>query len=274
MSDNITKMADQVIAGVQDYIRRCIGPVAERLKALEARPPVPGEKGDPGAAGDPGQPGEKGEPGVKGERGEAGLAGQDGSDGANGQDGVDGRDGRDGEPGRDAVQIEVLDAIDAAKKYQRGTYAHLRGGLVRSFRATDPLPPGAPLEKAGWHVVVRGVDAITVDLAEDLRSVTVRHALTDGAVVEKQVKVPALVYREIWREGTYEQGDAVTRDGSTWICRVASTTATPGTSEDWKLAVKKGRDGKDGIRGEKGDRGTEGRAGKDLTQMGSDGKKW
>lgn len=233
--------ADQLFAAVKDWLVRNVGPVDARVKALEARPAVPGPKGDAGDAGTPG---------------------------------ADGRDGRDGEPGRDAVQIEVLDGVDAAKRYQRGTYAHLRGGIVRSFRATDPLAPGVDLEKCGWHVVVRGVDDITVDLAEDMRTVTVRHALTDGAVVEKQVKVPALVYREIWREGTYEQGDAVTRDGSTWICRVARTTATPGSSEDWKLAVKKGRDGKDGTRGEKGDRGAEGRAGKDLTQMGPDGKKW
>jgi integrin beta 3 len=68
----------------------------------------------------------------------------------------------------------------------------------------------------------------------------------------------------------------VTLDGSLFIAQ-RDTEAMPGTSADWRLAVKRGRDGKDGAPGKKGDRGEkgkDGRDGKDLTQLGPDGSKW
>lgn len=50
----------------------------------------------------------------------------------------------------------------------------------------------------------------------------------------------------IYKEGTeYVRGDGVTWGGSFWIAQTA-TKAKPGTTDDWRLAVKKGRDGKDG----------------------------
>ena len=51
-------------------------------------------------------------------------------------------------------------------------------------------------------------------------------------------------YRGVWREGSFKAGDAVTWGGSLWIAQRA-TEAKPETNDDWKLAVKRGRDGKD-----------------------------
>lgn len=318
MSDRIHKLAEQVIAGVQDYVRRSLAGVGEQIKALEQRlseiPAGPagadgapgqkgdtgergergadgahgkdgergekgergepgekgerGERGEQGPAGEPGQRGEKGEPGIQGERGEPGQMGQ------KGDEGLPGRDGMPGEPGRDAVHVEVLDGIDPAKKYQRGTFAAYRGGIVRSFKATEPLPADGDLERAGWHVVVRGLADAELALSEDLRTVTLRLAYTGGEKVEKAVRSPAIIYRGIWVEGTYSQGDAVTRDGSTWIAKSDTETVPGADGSAWQLAVKRGRDGRDGVKGEKGDRGAEGRAGRDLTQMTLDGRRF
>jgi len=46
-------------------VAREVGPVRERLAALEARPPVPGPPGADGAAGTHGAPGPKGDPGMR-----------------------------------------------------------------------------------------------------------------------------------------------------------------------------------------------------------------
>lgn len=83
------------------------------------------------------------------------------------------------------------------------------------------------------------------------------------------------LYREVFKAGrTYERGDQVTWAGSMWYCR-GTTTDKPGDgSKDWVLSVKHGRDGKDGKDGERGPPGPDGKPGRDLTQLGPDGKKW
>jgi len=271
---------------------------------------APGERGEPGPAGPTGPQGPKGEKGEPGEAGPAGPRGEPGEVGPPGADGPagrdadpeivramvaaavqqvpvpkDGRDGRDGEPGRDAVHVEIVDGIELGKRYGRNTFAAYGGGLVRSFKATDPLSPDTDLERAGWHVVVRGIDDLSIELGEDLRSVHVRCTMTGGKVVERTLAIPALIDRGIFRgETRYEAGDVVTWDGSMWVCRGVALDVRPGIPSGqplheeslaaWRLAVKRGRDGRDGVRGEKGERGAEGRPGRDLTQMGPDGKKW
>lgn len=271
---------------------------------------APGERGEPGPAGPTGPQGPKGEKGEPGEAGPAGPRGEPGEVGPPGADGPagrdadpeivramvaaavqqvpvpkDGRDGRDGEPGRDAVHVEIVDGIELGKRYGRNTFAAYGGGLVRSFKATDPLSPDTDLERAGWHVVVRGIDDLSIELGEDLRSVHVRCTMTGGKLVERTLAIPALIDRGIFKSETrYEAGDVVTWDGSMWVCRGVALDVRPGIPNGqplheeslaaWRLAVKRGRDGRDGVRGEKGERGAEGRPGRDLTQMGPDGKKW
>lgn len=57
--------------------------------------------------------------------------------------------------------------------------------------------------------------------------------------------VPMLTDQGVYKEGTdYLKSDGVTFGGSFWIAQ-KDTSAKPGTNEDWRLAVKKGRDGKD-----------------------------
>jgi hypothetical protein len=47
------------------------------------------------------------------------------------------------------------------------------------------------------------------------------------------------------RAAEYQRGDAVTADGSLFIALTDNPQGDPGGSNDWQLAVKRGRDGKD-----------------------------
>ena len=88
-----------------------------------------------------------------------------------------------------------------------------------------------------------------------------------------------MIYREIFRDETaYEPGDAVTWDGSLWHCQRAckgERPNAPGADGDraWRLVAKRGRDGRDGKDGAPGPQGREGPPGRDLTQLGFDGRK-
>lgn len=196
-------------------------------------PGEPGVRGEAGASGESikGDAGPRGEPGMRGERGEVGLQGERGVR------------GDAGEPGRDGAELDILPSIDEAKSYRRGTWASHNGGLMRAARQTDAVKDGAILE-AGWTVMVEGLAAIVVTQDADPREIMVAAMLTSGVKVASSFRVPVVLERGVWRQGDYEQGDGVTWDGSYWIAQ-RKTADKPGTSDAWRLAVKRGRDGKD-----------------------------
>jgi hypothetical protein len=51
-------------------------------------------------------------------------------------------------------------------------------------------------------------------------------------------------YFGIWDSGEYKRHNMVTHAGSLWIA-LSDTTGKPGETDDWQLAVKRGRDGRD-----------------------------
>ena len=60
-----------------------------------------------------------------------------------------------------------------------------------------------------------------------------------------EIKTAIVLDAGVWREGTaYVAGDGVTMGGSFFIAQ-ANTTAKPGKSDEWRLAVKRGSDGRD-----------------------------
>ena len=60
-----------------------------------------------------------------------------------------------------------------------------------------------------------------------------------------QVRTFADVYREVYRdEEQYARGDVVTYGGSLWLAKSDSKDERPGTSDAWRLIVKKGADAK------------------------------
>jgi integrin beta 3 len=169
------------------------------------------------------------------ERGERGERGEDGPAGPTGRDGATGRDGRDGKDGKDGKDGE--DGRDGSN--------------------------GAD----GF-----GFDDLSVTYDGE-RRITLRFQKGNRAR-EFPIDLPVPIDRGVWRAGELSQrGDGKSHGGSFWIAQ-RDTQARPEEGEDWRLAVKRGRDGRDGKDGEKGETGSTGRAGRDLTQMGADGSKW
>jgi len=254
-------------------------------KGEPGEPGPKGDKGDPGEVltvkGEQGEPGVKGEKGddatvdpiqlknIVDESVTAAVAKL--PQPVNGKDGQDGKPGEsihpdtiarmineqvaaavanlprtqavDGRDGRDALSLEILPAIDEAKSYPRGTFAEHRGGTIRSIRNTDPITDG--LEKAGWTVVVNGIDSETEVPSDEGRTLTRTTHYTNGRQLVRTIKSNVVLDRGVWRDGEYQAGDGVTLGGSFWIAQRV-TTDKPETSDAWRLAVKRGRDGKDG----------------------------
>lgn len=183
---------------------------------------------------------------VPGKDGRDGIDGKDGLNGLPGKDGQDGQDGQDGRDGRDAAELSILPGIEEGRSYPQGTYAHLRGGIVRADRATDPLHDGIIPHEAGWRTVVNGLAGMNAEQEPDGRSFRFTLEQTDGSTRQFVFKIAAMIYRGVYSEAQeYDTGDAVTDDNQTWVAVQPSKGVRPGTSEAWKLAARKGRNGKD-----------------------------
>lgn len=56
----------------------------------------------------------------------------------------------------------------------------------------------------------------------------------------------SMTYVGTWQKaGMYRRNNAVTHDGSLWIAVKDAPESKPGSSDEWQLAVKAGRDGRD-----------------------------
>jgi integrin beta 3 len=88
--------------------------------------------------------------------------------------------------------------------------------------------------------VGRAIKTASVTTADGGR--TLRWAI--GETVH-EIKTAIVLDAGVWREGTaYVAGDGVTLGGSFFIAQ-ADTSAKPGKSDEWRLAVKRGTDGRD-----------------------------
>jgi hypothetical protein len=95
-----------------------------------------------------------------------------------------------------------------------------------------------------WRGMVEWVEVGCQAVVKTLRPFIHDHAKRIEALEAAQAKTLADFYRGVWQPGPHKRGDAVTWEGSLFICWV-DTEAKPGTNGDFKLAVKRGRDGKD-----------------------------
>lgn len=77
---------------------------------------------------------------------------------------------------------------------------------------------------------------------------TLKAVWARGDVVKEAVfTLPVPIYRGIHvLNEPYQKGDAVTKDGGTFIA-LKDTAELPGASQDWRLMAKRGRDGKDAV---------------------------
>lgn len=77
------------------------------------------------------------------------------------------------------------------------------------------------------------------------KTVTLKFAQGER-VKEFAFVLPVVIDRGVYKAGeTYTAGDGVTFGGSFWIAQ-KNTETKPEAGDDWRLAVKRGRDGKDG----------------------------
>ena len=126
-----------------------------------------------------------------------------------GQQGGPGPAGPKGDPGRDG-----RDAADLAMLKDWMTEQVVTGieSVLKAMKVTSP-DNGRTLQ-FGWAETVHEIKtAIPIDAG-------------------------------VWVDRTYAAGDAVSHGGSLFIAQ-AATTAKPGKSDDWRLAVKRGSDGRD-----------------------------
>lgn len=204
---------------------------------LMMHPPAPGPQGERGERGEPGATGERGERGEKGDRGDDGRAGADGV----------------------GLAGALLDREGRLVVTMTNGHAVALGAVVgRDGKDGQPGPAG----RDGFSI-----DHFNAELKADGR--TLRLSLMAGENEEaREFVLPMLIDRGVWAERPeteppYHRGDTVTWGGSMWIAQ-RETRAKPETSDDWRLAVKRGRDGKDGKAGPsgpKGDKGDPGRNG-------------
>lgn len=276
VSATLLDVVRQWVEPAFEAMRSRIDAVDKRLQSIPAGP-----QGERGADGVPGPQGERGEPGIQGERGERGADGEHGAPGIDGRDGAPGprgeqgpagKDGesvhieavrsmlaemvakatselpkpKDGEPGRDAAQIQPLPSVDLSKSYPAGTYALHAGGMILSFRKTDPATDS--LELAGWMVAMNGVAAEAEELSEDGRTYKRTTLYTNGEQFVREFKSEAIMDRGVYKpDVTYQKGDVVTWGGSSYIAN-CETDVKPDSIEGrtaWRLMAKRGRDGKD-----------------------------
>lgn len=206
----------------------------------------PGERGlqgERGSEGPQGETGEIGPPGLRGETGERGEAGAAGLPGERGLPGEKGATGEPGAPGRDgAGVVAALLDIDGALTLTMSDGRLVKLGVVVG-RDGAPGAPGA-----------NGLDGLGFDDADleydGERTVTVRLKQGDRVKAFPPLVLPAMIYRDIYREGAaYARGDVVTWGGSLYHCG-EPTSEQPGEgSKAWRLCAKRGRDGRDGAPG-------------------------
>jgi hypothetical protein len=154
--------------------------------------------------GPPGETGPEGKCGPQGERGEKGERGEAGNQGAMGPAGADGKDGAPGQKGEPGRNAADLTYLQDYTTEQ----------VARAFKtATVTTPDGG--RTLHWKI---------------------------GDAVH-EIKTAIVLDAGVWKEGAaYVPGDAVTMGGSLFIAQV-ETTAKPSKSDDWRLAVQRGKDG-------------------------------
>jgi collagen triple helix repeat protein len=194
-----------------------------------------GQKGDPGERGADGSEGIQGKDGAPGPAGPQGEKGSDGAAGTNGRDGAPGPEGQKGLDGRSVTVEEVRPLLEGEVGRWALDFERRAADILQ--RAVDKLPK--PENGADGL----GFDDLTFE-HDGGRNAVLRFVRGDQ-VKEFAFKVPAFIDCGVYKSGaTYQKGDGVTYGGSFWIAQ-EDTELGPGVGgDDWRLAVKRGRDAK------------------------------
>jgi integrin beta 3 len=160
-----------------------------------------------------------------------------------GEPGRDGKDGHDGVDGRSVTAEEVAAAIepriDAAIARAVLDVERRAQGVLE--RAVERMPRPADGKD--------GADGFNLDdlqIEDDGEGMLTLRFVRGELVRERTIRLPSVSDRGVFREGDdYRKGAGVSFGGSWWIAQKDAPQGKPGSSEDWRLAVKRGRDGRD-----------------------------
>lgn len=238
------ELAKQLAEMVKEYVTDAIAPIKDQINAInetiKAIPPIEGLKGEVETLAKMIEELPMPKDGADGAPGKDGTDGKDGKDGVDGKDGAPGQDGKNGEDGKDALALEILPAIDEEKCYPRGVYATHKGGLWRSHEKTKGM--------RGWECIVAGIQDLHIDYDGE-RKCTVSIVHSSGPEITKEMVLPIVIDRGVFvPEKKYALNDGVTYAGSYWLAVKDEPQGTPGSSDDFRLAVKKGRDYKQPVK--------------------------
>ena len=152
-----------------------------------------------------------------------------------GKDGVDGKDGTNGIDGKSVLIEDVRRDIEShfskwALDFERQAHDVVQRSIDRMPKPKD------------------GIDAIGFDdldvIHDGIGNVTLRFA-NGTKVKEFDIRLPVILDHGIFRDGNqYSKGNGVSHGGCFYIAQVDDPQGRPGASEDWRMAVKKGRDAK------------------------------
>lgn len=163
---------------------------------------------------------------------------------------------KDGDPGKSVTAEELtpivvaevqkaVSAIPAAKDGVglAGALIDRDGQLVVTLTNGDTKALGAVVGGKGADGL--GFDDLTVEYDGE-RSFSLVFAKGEDERAFS-FDLPMMIDRSVYMDGKqYATGDTVTFGGSIWVAQKTQPEGKPGLSEDWRLAVKRGRDGKDG----------------------------
>ncbi len=163
------------------------------------------------------------------ERGEKGEAGPQGAPGAAGLE------------GRSITLDDVLPVLKSMQAEWALDFEKRAQGLFQ--KAVDAIPK--PIDGKDGRDGTNGVGWDDMQVEHDgKRGVTLKWIKGDAQHIA-EIVIPCVIDAGFFKEGqTYEQGDGVTFGGSYWIAQKATSAKPEVGTEDWRLAVRKGRDGK------------------------------
>jgi HK97 family phage prohead protease len=132
---------------------------------------------------------------------------------------------------------------------KRFDLASMPASRQRSHSGSVPLPflkPEPPVFPKTWgeitpsgfmgKLALKMLPTVGDIMVEALAPMLERISALESAMAQHK-------YFGVWKGGQYKQHNSVTHKGSLWIA-LRDTEGTPGMTEDWQLAVKRGRDGR------------------------------
>lgn len=160
------------------------------------------------------------------------------------------RDGQDAEPITDAqIAEQVAKYVSANPPKDGADGVGLAGAMIDRTGSLLVTTTKGEAINLGRVVGEDGKDGLSFDTAsgeyDAERGFVIRLAAGDRS---SEFVLPYMVHRGFWREGMgTKAAQSVTHDGALWIAKRANASKPClENSDDWILAARKGRDGKDG----------------------------